>query len=73
LLLKEAQLRLLLARQLLGQGQYLNYQQELTEILHLLKPLPDRGAQQLSAELAEIQSLTVIPVPVLTSRTLLDE
>lgn len=71
--LKEAQLRLLLARQLLGQGQYLNYQQELTEILHLLQLLPDRGAQQLSAELAEIQSLTVIPVPVLTSRTLLDE
>lgn len=73
LLLKEAQLRLLLARQLLGQGQYLNYQQELTEILNLLKQLPDRGAQQLSAELAEIQRLTVIPVPVLTSRTLLDE
>ena len=41
LILKEAQLRLLLAQQQLHKGQYLAFQQELTEAAQILKPLPE--------------------------------
>ena len=41
IVLKEAQLRLLLARQALAAGQYTEYQKDLTEVMLLIQQLPD--------------------------------
>lgn len=71
ILLKEAQLRLLLAQQALKQGQYLTYQQSLLEIIQLLDQLPDQKAHQLIQKIQEIKGLTMIPTPVLNTRALL--
>lgn len=71
ILLKEAQLRLLLAQYALKQGQDLTYQQSLLEIIQLLDQLPDQKAHQLIQKIQEIKGLTMIPTPVLNTRALL--
>lgn len=71
ILLKEAQLRLLLAQHALKQGQDLTYQQSLLEIIQLLDQLPDQKAHQLIQKIQEIKGLTMIPTPVLNTRALL--
>ena len=71
IILKEAQLRLLLARQVLMQGQYLQYQQELNGIIQLLQSLPDQKAQQLIQQLEKIKNLNIVPTPSLKTRALL--
>ena len=47
LVLKEVQLRLLLVRQSLMQGQYAEYQQGLDDVIKQLNQLPDYDSQQL--------------------------
>lgn len=71
IILKEAQLRLLLARQVLMQGQYVQYQQEVNDIIQLLQQLPDQKAQQLVQQLEKIKNLNIVPAPSLKTRALL--
>ncbi|NNH87386.1 hypothetical protein [Acinetobacter terrae] len=70
-ILKEAQLRLLLAHQALQQGQYLEYQESLTEIIQLLNQIPDERSRQLIQNIQKIKGFTVIPTPSLNTRALL--
>ncbi len=71
IILKEAQLRLLLARQIFIQGQYVQYQQEVNDIIQLLQQLPDQKAQQLVQQLEKIKNLNIVPTPSLKTRALL--
>lgn len=70
IILKEAQLRLLLARQVFMQGQYVQYQQEVNDIIQLLQQLPDQKAQQLVQQLEKIKNLNIVPAPSLKTRAL---
>ena len=54
LILKEAQLRLLLARQALAAGQYTEYQKDLTEVMLLIQQLPDPKAKELLKQLNKL-------------------
>lgn len=69
--LKEAQLHILLARQMLLQGQYLAYQQEMTIVSKNLQQLPDQKAQQILQKIERAKALTRLVPPVLTTRALL--
>ena len=71
IILKEAQLRLLLARQVFMQGQYVQYQHEVNDIIQLLQQLPDQKAQQLVQQLEKIKNLNIVPAPSLKTRALL--
>ena len=71
IILKEAQLRLLLARQVFMQGQYVQYQQEVNDIIQLLQQLPDQKVQQLVQQLEKIKNLNIVPTPSLKTRALL--
>lgn len=71
LILKEAQLRLLIAQQTLKQGQYLEYQKSLTEIIQLLNQIPDEKSRQLIQNIQKIKGFTVVPTPSLNTRALL--
>ncbi|MBL8321243.1 MAG: hypothetical protein JNJ93_03130 [Acinetobacter sp.] len=71
LILKEAQLRLLLAQQQLHKGQYLAFQQELTEAAQILKPLPDAKAQYFVQRLNELKKIPALTAPILNTRALI--
>lgn len=71
LIMKEAQLRLLMARQLLLDGQYAQYQLELSEITALLKQLPDQKTKQILAQIEALKSDVVISQPILNTRELI--
>jgi len=71
LILKEAQLRLLIAQHALQQGQYLEYQKSLTEIIQLLNQIPDEKTRQLIQNIQKIKGFTVMPTPSLNTRALL--
>lgn len=72
LLMKEAQLRLLIAQQFLLEGQYAQYQSEIGEIEILLKELPDQKSKQMLEQLESLKKITVISQPILTTRALID-
>ena len=69
-ILKEAQLRLLVAREALSQGQFVQYHQELTDIIQLIDQLPDQTAKQLVQQIKNMNGMVAIPVPVLSTRAL---
>jgi hypothetical protein len=69
--LKEAQLHLLLARQMLLQGQYLAYQQEMNVVVQSLNTIPDHKAQQILNKIESAKALTTLVTPLLTTRALL--
>ncbi|WP_297426629.1 hypothetical protein [uncultured Acinetobacter sp.] len=69
--LKEAQLHLLLARQLLLQGQYLAYQQEMNAVVTILTALPDQKARQLIMHIEQAKAIRHLAMPALTTRALL--
>lgn len=71
IILKEVQLRLLVAREVLTQGQYLEYQKDLNEIIQILASLPDAQAQKLRKQVEKIKGFSIIPMPVLNTRALL--
>lgn len=71
LILKEVQLRLLLAQQALKQGQYVEYQKSLVEMIELLNQIPDQKSRQLIQNIQKIKGFTVIPTPILNTRALL--
>lgn len=71
IILKEVQLRLLVAREALNHGQYVEYQKDLAEIMQMLSTLPDTQAQKLRKQVEKIKGFSIIPMPVLNTRALL--
>ena len=71
LVLKEAQLRLLNAQQLLQKGQYQAFQIELTSIEKSLKQLPDINTQHFIQRIHQLKQSPVFTAPVLNTRTLI--
>ncbi|WP_087545166.1 hypothetical protein [Acinetobacter sp. WCHA29] len=71
LILKEAQLRLLLASQALHQGQASEYRKSVQEIIRLFSILPDQNSQMIKQKLEKLLNLSVIPTPKLTTLGLL--
>ena len=70
-LLKEAQLRLLLASQALNQGQISEYRKSVQEVIQLLVKLPDQNSQQIRSRLEKVLNLPAVPTPKLTTLGLL--
>ena len=71
LILKEAQLRLLLASQALHQGQASEYRKSVQEVIRLFLILPDQNSQMIKQKLEKLLNLSVIPTPKLTTLGLL--
>ena len=71
ILLKEAQLRLLLAEQALHLNQATEYRKSMQEVMLLLEDLPDRSSQQMKLRVEKMLNLPVIPAPKLTTLGLL--
>ncbi|ENX31929.1 hypothetical protein F889_03819 [Acinetobacter colistiniresistens] len=71
IILKEAQLRLLLASQALQQGQFAEYQKSVQEVIQLLAELPDQNSQQMKLRLEKVLNQQAVPTPKLTSLGLL--
>ncbi|WP_368572008.1 hypothetical protein [Acinetobacter junii] len=71
ILLKEAQLRLLLAEQALHLNQATEYRKSMQEVMLLLEDLPDRSSQQMKLRVQKMLNLPVVPVPKLTTLGLL--
>lgn len=71
ILLKEAQLRLLLAEQALHLNQAAEYRKSMQEVMLLLEDLPDRSSQQMKLRVEKMLNLPVVPAPKLTTLGLL--
>lgn len=71
ILLKEAQLRLLLAERALHLNQATEYRKSMQEVMLLLEDLPDRSSQQMKLRVEKMLNLPVIPAPKLTTLGLL--
>jgi len=70
-MIKEAQLRLLMARQVFISGEFAQYQTEISEIQSLLKSLPDQKAKQIIQQLESLKKRTKNSTPKLITRTLM--
>lgn len=70
-ILKEAQLRVLLAKQALNRGQNLEYQTMLNQVVQQLNQLPDAKSQQLKQKILRIKQIQMLPVPKLNSMAIL--
>lgn len=71
ILLKEAQLRLLLAEQALHLNQATEYRKSMQEVMLLLEDLPDRSSQQMKLRVQKMLNLPVVAAPKLTTLGLL--
>jgi len=71
ILLKEAQLRLLLAEQALHLNQAAEYRKSMQEVMLLLEDLSDRSSQQMKLRVEKMLNLPVVPAPKLTTLGLL--
>lgn len=71
LILKEAQLRLLNCQQLLQKGQYVIFQQEISQVEVILKQLPDSNTQHFIQQIQYLKNLPVLNAPVLNTRALI--
>jgi hypothetical protein len=71
IILKEAQLRIFIARSALVQGQYVQFHQEMNDVVSLLNQFPDQTAQTLIKQIQSIDAMTVLAPPTLSTRTLL--
>lgn len=71
-ILKEAQLRVLLAQQALAKGQYLEYQSILNLVLVELDRLPDQSTQKIKTAVEKLKQTQMIPVPKLSSFAILE-
>ncbi|MFI8144221.1 hypothetical protein [Acinetobacter sp. ABJ_C5_2] len=69
--LKEVQLRLLIAEQALNQGKMAEYQNELQSVMQKLNEMPDATSQQLKNRIAKVSHLSIVPVPKLSTLGLL--
>lgn len=66
-ILKEAQLRILLAQHALAQGETVEYQSLLTLAIQQLNTLPDAASQKLKQQLLNVKQMPMLPVPKLSS------
>ena len=66
-ILKEAQLRILLAQHALAQGETVEYQSLLTLAIRQLNTLPDAASQKLKQQLLNVKQMPMLPVPKLSS------
>ncbi|RSE33437.1 hypothetical protein [Acinetobacter junii] len=71
ILLKEAQLRLLLAEQALHLNQATEYRKSMQDVMLLLEDLPDRSSQQMKLRVEKMLNLPVVPAPKLMTLGLL--
>ncbi|KGT46548.1 MULTISPECIES: hypothetical protein [Acinetobacter] len=71
LILKEAQLRLLMVQQTLQQGQQVPFQQAISAVIEVLQQLPDAKSQQWIKQLEQMKNTPLTPVPSLNTRTLM--
>ena len=71
ILIKEVQLRLILAKQALNLGQVSEYQNTVQMAIQQIAELPDRDSQQLKQKLEKIKQVPVLPIPKLAALELL--
>lgn len=71
LVLKEAQLRLLIAENSVQQGQQVAFQQALKSVIEVLAQLPDAQSKQWIQRLEQIKAAPQTPTPQLNTRTLI--
>ena len=71
LVLKEAQLRLLIAENSVQQGQQIAFQQALKSVIEVLAKLPDTQSKQWIQRLEQIRAAPQTPTPQLNTRTLI--
>lgn len=71
LVLKEAQLRLLIAENSVQQGQQVAFQQALKSVIEVLAQLPDAQSKQWIQRLEQIKIAPQMPTPQLNTRTLI--
>lgn len=71
LVLKEAQLRLLIAENSVQQGQQIAFQQALKSVIEVLAQLPDAQSKQWIQRLEQIKAAPQTPTPQLNTRTLI--
>lgn len=70
--LKEVQIRILLAQQALTKGQFLEYQTIIGSVLGELNGLPDQFSQKLKQRLLTLKQTQMQPVPKLSSAAILE-
>lgn len=70
LVLKEAQLRLLIAQNTLQKDQSVAFQQALNAVIEVLEQLPDTQSQKWIQQLNQIKATPITPIPLLNTRTL---
>jgi len=70
LVLKEAQLRLLIAQNTLQKDQSVAFQQALNAVIEVLGQLPDAQSQKWIQQLNQIKATPITPIPLLNTRTL---
>ncbi|QIO07108.1 hypothetical protein [Acinetobacter shaoyimingii] len=71
MILKEAELRVLLAKQNLEKGQVLEYQNMLDHAIGELKQLPDQNAKKIVKEVQKLKQIKMLPEAKLISFTIL--
>lgn len=71
LILKETQLRLLIAKQAMLNDQNEQYQIELDEAIHLLNQLPDQQAKEIQEKIKLLKKLGVVELPILETKRLI--
>ncbi|TCM71094.1 hypothetical protein EC844_101381 [Acinetobacter calcoaceticus] len=71
MILKEIQLRVLLAQQALFISEYQSYQNMLQGIIQQLDTLPDAFSQHMKQQVVKIEQIHVLPVPKLKAREIL--
>lgn len=71
LILKESQLRVILAQQALLRGEYVEYQNILKLVIQQLDQLPDAKSQKLKQQLIKIQQIPILTAPKLNTATVL--
>lgn len=72
LILKELQVRVLLAQQALSSGQFLEYQNILGLMISELDALPDHFSQRLKLKLQNLKQTQMQPIPKLSSAAILE-
>ncbi|WP_372403909.1 hypothetical protein ACDW34_01955 [Acinetobacter piscicola] len=71
LILKETQLRIILAQNALLRGEYVEYQNMLNLVIQQLDPLPDAQSQKFKQKLLQIKQMPILSVPKLNTITVL--
>ncbi|WP_445114716.1 hypothetical protein [Acinetobacter sp. WZC-1] len=71
MVLKEVQMRLLLAQQTLAKGQYAEYQNLLDSVIQQLSQLPDTASRTFRQQLMKMKQQQILPAPKLNTTAVL--